>query len=279
MTNAILLSFDIEEFDIPEEYGQTVPEAVKFDVSFQGLQAVLAILDVLDVVATFFVTAHFADHHPDLIRQISQRHEIASHGYYHDRFELADLVRSKQRLESITQKPVQGFRMARLQPIDDGAIADAGYAYNSSMHPTYLPGRYNHLNQPRTAHYDDLWSAEGHRHQLFQLPISVTPWVRFPLFWLSFKNFPWLWMQWLNRWTLNHDRYLNIYFHPWEFTDITAYNLPSYVKRRSGKAMQRKLYQYITWLKLHGQFMTIGQFQQQSIAHRGKAESQRDRIG
>jgi hypothetical protein len=76
MTNAILLSFDIEEFDIPEEYGQTVPEAVKFAVSRQGLAAVLAILDELDVVATFFVTAHFADHHPEIIQQISQRHEI-----------------------------------------------------------------------------------------------------------------------------------------------------------------------------------------------------------
>jgi hypothetical protein len=252
MTNAILLSFDIEEFDIPEEYGQTVPESVKFDVSRQGLQAVLGILDELDVVATFFVTAHFADHHPEIIRQISQRHEIASHGYYHDRFELADLARSKQRLESITQKPVQGFRMARLQSIDEGAIANAGYTYNSSMNPTYLPGRYNHFDKPRSAHYD--------RHQLFQLPISVTPWVRFPLFWLSFKNFPWWWMQWLNQWTLNHDRYINVYFHPWEFTDISAYNLPRYVKRRSGKAMQRKLYQYITWLKSRGQFMTIGEF-------------------
>jgi peptidoglycan/xylan/chitin deacetylase (PgdA/CDA1 family) len=261
MTNAILLSFDVEEFDIPEEYGQTIPESVKFDVSRSGLQAVLTILDELDVVATFFVTAHFADHHPELIRQISQRHEIASHGYYHDRFELADLARSKQRLESIIQKTVQGFRMARLQPIDEGAIADAGYTYNSSMNPTYLPGRYNHLDKPRTAYYDDLRSVGDHRHQLFQLPISVTPWVRIPLFWLSFKNFPWRLLQWLNHWTINHDRYLNIYFHPWEFTDISAFTLPGYVKRRSGKGMQRRLYKYIVWLKLRGQFMTIGEFQ------------------
>jgi peptidoglycan/xylan/chitin deacetylase (PgdA/CDA1 family) len=255
MTNAILLSFDVEEFDIPEEYGQTVPESVKFDVSRSGLQAVLAILAELDVVATFFVTAHFADHHPELIQQISQRYEIASHGYYHDRFELADLARSKQRLESITQKTVQGFRMARLQPIDESAIADAGYAYNSSMNPTYLPGRYNHLDKPRSAHYD--------RHQLFQLPISVTPWVRIPLFWLSFKNFPWRLLQCLNHWTINHDCYLNIYFHPWEFTDISAFTLPGYVKRRSGKEMQQRLYKYITWLKLQGQFMTISEFQRQ----------------
>jgi peptidoglycan/xylan/chitin deacetylase (PgdA/CDA1 family) len=258
MKNAILLSFDVEEFDIPEEYGQTLPESVKFEISRQGLQSVLSILAELDVVATFFVTAHFADHHPELIQQISQRHEIASHGYYHSQFELADLARSKTRLESIIHQPIQGFRMARLQAIDEAAIAAAGYTYNSSMNPTYLPGRYNHLTETRTAYYD--------RHQLLQLPISVTPLLRFPLFWLSFKNFPWRLMQLANWRVLNHDHYVNVYFHPWEFTDITAFQMPWYVKRRSGKVMRQKLHRYITWLKSQGKFMTIAEFQQQSLA-------------
>jgi hypothetical protein len=35
--------------------------------------------------------------------------------------------------------------MAGLQPVDDAEIEKAGYEYNSSMNPTYIPGRYNNL--------------------------------------------------------------------------------------------------------------------------------------
>jgi len=56
--------------------------------------------------------------------------------------------------------------MAGLQPVDDADIEKAGYEYNSSMNPTYIPGRYNNLSKPRTAYYTN---------KLLNLPISVTP--------------------------------------------------------------------------------------------------------
>jgi len=71
--------------------------------------------------------------------------------------------------------------MAGLQPVDDAEIKKAGYENNSSMNPTYIPDRYNNLSKPRTAYYTN---------KLLNLPISVTRLIRFPLFWLSFKNFP-----------------------------------------------------------------------------------------
>ena len=63
MNKNILLSFDVEEFDIPEEYGQKLEDKVKFEVSLQGLQTVTDLLDQLDVQVTFFVTANFALNH------------------------------------------------------------------------------------------------------------------------------------------------------------------------------------------------------------------------
>ena len=228
MNKSILLSFDTEEFDIPEEYGQPLESEVKFEISNRGLSKIVALIEKLDITATFFVTANFALHNPDTIIEISKHHEIASHGFYHSQFCLEDLQKSKQTLEQITNTKITGFRMARLQPVDDEEIEKAGYEYNSSMNPTYIPGRYNNLSKPRTAYYTN---------KLLNLPISVTPLIRFPLFWLSFKNFPLSMIELATQLTLETDSYLNIYFHPWKFTYISRLKLPGYVKKNCGRKM------------------------------------------
>ncbi|MEB3291810.1 MAG: polysaccharide deacetylase family protein [Synechococcales bacterium] len=257
MRSVILLSFDVEEFDVPLEYGQTIAAQTQCEVSRQGLEAVLALLDRLQIRATFFTTAHFALQYPHLIAAIAQTHEVASHGFYHSSFEVADLAKSKQVLENITGQPVLGYRMARLQPVQDADIVAAGYGYNSSMNPTYLPGRYNNLGKPRSPYY-----SEG----LLNIPVSVTPWIRFPLFWLSFKNLP-LWAyQWACWVTLRRDRQINLYFHPWEFTNLHSYPLPGYIRRHSGKPMLRRLAQYLRWAKRQGQFITFSEFHQVTFA-------------
>ncbi len=244
--NSILLSFDIEEFDIPEEYGQNISEQIKLDVSRQGLEKILNILEKTNVRATFFVTAHFALHHQALIHQISEKHEIASHGFYHSKFQVEDLHKSRLVLGELIGKSITGFRMARLQHVDDSDISQAGYKYNSSMNPTYIPGRYNNFFKPRTAYYSG---------NLLNIPVSVTPLIRFPLFWLSFKNFPLWFIKLASLFTLRHDRYINLYFHPWEFIDISNFNLPGYIKNKSGKVMVDKLNKYIVWLQRQGQFV------------------------
>jgi len=261
MSKAILLSFDVEEFDAPEDFGQVLEDSTKFSVSLDGLKAVLLLLERLNIRATFFVTAHFAQHHSDLIRTIAQTHEIASHGFYHSCFELADLSKSKQALEAIIEKPVAGFRMARLQKVPDREIEAAGYTYNSSMNPTYLPGRYNNFFQPRIPYYSN---------QLLNIPVSVTPLLRFPLFWLSFKNLPLSLYQFVSQLTLNADRYLNLYFHPWEFTDISEFQLPDYVKRHSGWPMLQRLEAYLKWLKPQAKFITFSEFKAGGRASKGQ---------
>jgi hypothetical protein len=252
MNSLILLSFDIEEFDVPEEYGQSVDDREKLEISLEGLKTILELLDQHGIRATFFVTAYFATHYPDIVRQLAQTHELASHGYYHSSFEVPDLKRSRETLEVISHTPVRGYRMARLQPVDDGAIAAAGYTYNSSMNPTYLPGRYNHFFESRTPFYSG---------SLLNIPVSVTPLIRFPLFWLSFKNLPLGLIRWLTGFTLRCDRQVNLYFHPWEFVDISRFHLPGYIKRHSGQAMVRRLKRYLTWLQTQGEFITFSEFQ------------------
>ncbi len=251
-TRSILLSFDVEEFDIPQEFGQPVSEDVQFDVGARGLEAVLNLLDRLNLRATFFTTANFAQHHPALILRAATRHEIASHGFFHSAFEIGDLQRSRSALEKITGHRVDGFRRARLAPTDPAAILAAGYRYNSSENPTCIPGRYNNFFRPRTA------NLAG---DLLNIPISVTPLVRFPLFWLSFKNFPMPLLKAATGLTLRTDGYLNIFYHPWEFTDLSPYNLPGYIKKCDGQAMVDRLEGYLNWLGQRGTFITMGEFE------------------
>ncbi len=247
----VLLSFDIEEFDIPEEYGQRIDETTQLDISLRGLEEIISLLDHLEVRATFFVTANFALHHEALIGEISQKHEIASHGFYHSSFCLEDLEKSRKTLEEITSQKVTGFRMARLMEVDDREIQKAGYQYNSSMNPTYIPGRYNNFFKPRTAYYSN---------GILNIPVSVTPLIRFPLFWLSFKNFPLSWIKFASHITLQTDSYLCIYFHPWEFTNITNFKLPNFIKNRSGREMVRRLEKYLIGLKKESELITFSEF-------------------
>ena len=251
MKKSVLLSIDVEEFDIPGEYGQIIDENTQFETSLTGLKAILVLLDRLELRATFFVTANFAIHHEAIIKEISQNHEIASHGFYHSSFQIEDLAKSRNALEQIISQSVTGFRMARLMEVDDQEIRKAGYNYNSSMNPTYIPGRYNNFFKPRSIYYSN---------GILNIPVSVTPLIRFPLFWLSFKNLPLSWIKIASQITLQHDSYLCLYFHPWEFTDIHAFQLPSFIKKHSGCEMLHRLEQYLIWLKNKGEFITFSEF-------------------
>jgi len=239
----VLLSFDIEEFDMPLEYAKNIALDEQLAISVLGTTIILDILRRHNVEATFFSTAVFATHATGIINRLtSEGHELASHGYFHSSFEEGHLLTSKTTLEQLSGQPVSGFRMPRMMPVNDDAIQRAGYTYNSSMNPIFLPGRYNNLSKPRT-----LFKLG----ETIQLPASATPLLRFPLFWLSFHNLPLSLYKAACERTMNRDKYLNIYFHPWEFTDLKnkKFGLPWYVSKNSGTEMISRFERWLLWMK------------------------------
>jgi peptidoglycan/xylan/chitin deacetylase (PgdA/CDA1 family) len=254
----ILLSFDVEEFDMPFEYGKSISFDEQIAISSKGTEIILALLKRQQIKATFFCTANFAINNPSLIKtMVADGHEVASHGYHHSKFEIVDLLNSKNALEAITEAPVLGYRMARMMPVDEKEIAKAGYLYNSSINPTWIPGRYNNLNRPRTIFKQD---------SVVQLPASVSPVFRIPLFWLSFHNFPLRFYKNLCLKTYKADKYLNVYFHPWEFCDLTdkeKFGFPGFVSKNSGAAMLWRMEDLILFFKSKQlSFSTIGDYLQ-----------------
>lgn len=228
---------------MPLEYGKQIPFEKQISVSAEGTKIILDILEQHEIAATFFSTVIFASHNTDLISRITaEGHELASHGYFHSSFQPAHLLRSRKELERISGTVVSGFRMPRMQAVDNEAIQTAGYKYNSSLNPVYLPGRYNNFFKPRALFYSQ---------NVMQVPASVTPVIRFPLFWLSFHNVPLgIYKAACSR-TMNCDGYLNIYFHPWEFTDLTHrdFGLPRFVSKKSGIEMIDRFQKWILWMK------------------------------
>ena len=108
----------------------------------------LELFDEKNVRATFFVLGWVAKRFPEIIREIDVRgNEVASHGYSHqliytqspEVFE-NETRDSKNLLEDIIGKPVQGYRAASysitrksLWALD--ILADLGFKYDSSIFP------------------------------------------------------------------------------------------------------------------------------------------------
>ena len=258
VSRRVLFTVDVEEFDTALEYGHSLSLAEQIAVSTRGLRLLADRLAALRVRATLFTTANYALREQTLIQQLAERHEIASHGYYHTTFEPADLLTSRQALESLIGRPVVGFRRARMGAVDVADLRQAGYLYNSSLHPTLVPGRYNHLNEPRIPFFEGA---------ILQIPASVTPRLRLPLFWLSLKNFPFVWYKQLCLQTLRTDGHLNLYVHPWEFTDLSAYSrIPTYVRRYSHERLLDRVEALLRFLAPHGEFQSMQELAKDLIA-------------
>lgn len=252
----ILLSFDIEEFDGPREHGvdYTLEEGMK--VSVEGTNVILDILKSNDVRATFFCTANFAENAPSVIgRIVEDGHEVACHGVDHFEPKESDFEISKEVVERVAGVPVTGYRQPRMFPVSDSEIRRVGYMYNSSLNPAFIPGRYMNLKTPRT------WFVKD---GVMQIPASVTPLLRFPLFWLSLHNLPQCIYNWMVRRVLKHDGYFVTYFHPWEFYELKEhpeFKMPFIIKNNSGRAMARRLDNLIKMLKANDyRFVTYDEF-------------------
>lgn len=188
-------------------------------------EKVLKLLQEFNAKATFFVLGYVAEKEPGLIKEISaEGHEIASHGYYHQRiFELgresfqADLQKSINVISGITGYQVLGFRAPEwsmrantLWALD--IMRESGILYDSSIVPLTGMGIRGFKKFPhkiKTPHGD-----------IYEFPLTTAR-----LFWenlpftggLSLRIAPYFYalskMKRINR----QGEPCIAYMHPWEF--------------------------------------------------------------
>ncbi len=116
------------------------------------------------VSATFFTLGWVAKRQPALVRRIvAEGHELASHGWSHDRVSTftpeafrADLRRARATLEDAAGVAVRGYRapsfsIGRVNAWALSVLAEEGYAYSSSVAP-FGHDHYGWPGFPRFAH-------------------------------------------------------------------------------------------------------------------------------
>jgi peptidoglycan/xylan/chitin deacetylase (PgdA/CDA1 family) len=260
----VLLTFDVEEFDIPLEYGTSLSDDEQIAVGLEGLDRVLELLRVLKVPATLFTTARLAESAPGVLREAARWHEIASHALRHARVEPADLRASRVRLEEIVSRAVHGFRMPRMAPVELSAVRDAGYRYDSSIHPAWMPGRYDHRRLPTRP-----WVESG----VVELPASVIRLSRLPFSWVTFKNLPAPVYRSMAAAHLRRERLLHIYLHPWEFADLRRYRLPRLVAGLCGEPLAERLARLVDVLRTNHAFTTCGDVVERLVGQQATADS------
>ena len=252
----ILLSFDTEEFDVPREHGVDFSLEEGMKVSKVGTNRILDVLKQNGVKATFFCTGNFAEHAPEVMQRImDEGHEVACHGVDHFEPKETDFARSKEIVERVTGRKVFGYRQPRMFPVIESEIKRVGYLYNCSLKQAFIPGRYMHLTEPRT------WFMKD---GVMQIPASVTPLIRFPLFWLALHNLPESLYHFLVRRVLSKDGFFVTYFHPWEFFELKAhpeFKMPFIIRNHSGLEMCERLDRLVKMLLNHGhEFITYTEF-------------------
>jgi len=145
----------------------------------RNTDAVLALFAETGVKATFFTLGWVASRYPGLIRRIvEQGHELASHGWDHQRvFTMdanafaADLARTRETLEQAGGVAVTGYRapsfsIDRRTPWAHRVLAEQGYAYSSSVAPVH----HDHYGWPEAPRFAHRPLADAN---LIEVPVTV----------------------------------------------------------------------------------------------------------
>ena len=190
----------------------------------RNVERILALLQRHQTQATFFTLGWVAERYPQLVRQIvDQGHELASHGYGHERASdlsreafTQDIVRAKHLLEDIGGRAVLGYRAPSFS-IGTGnlwafdCLQASGHRYSSSIYPI-KHDHYGMPDAPRFAHA----VADG----LIEVPVTTLRLAGRNLPSSGggfFRLLPYALSRWMIRRVNAHDRQSAIfYFHPWE---------------------------------------------------------------
>lgn len=227
MLNA--LSVDVEDWFQVGAFEGTISRESWGSLSHRVERNTIAVLEMFaeaGVSATFFTLGWVAERYPSLIRRIAEAgHEVASHGYAHQRvFTFSpeefrnDLRISRQLIEDACGLAITGYRAPSFSidartPWAHRILAEEGYAYSSSVAPV-KHDHYGWPEAPRFA-YRPLGDSE-----FLELPVTT---ARLGGCIVAaggggfFRLLPYAFSRWAIGQVNEQDhRPAIIYFHPWE---------------------------------------------------------------
>jgi polysaccharide deacetylase family protein (PEP-CTERM system associated) len=226
MPLANALTIDVEDYFQVSAFASHIPRSewpIRECRVERNIDRILTILDEHDTCATFFTLGWIAERYPEMVRRIvTAGHEIASHGYGHERASdqtpesfYSDINVAKLILEDLADTEVRGYRAPSFSIGEKNmwafeCLERAGYQYSSSIYPI----RHDHYGMP---------NAPRHAHRIGNL-LEIPPTT------VRFFNRNWpasgggyfrLMPYGISRWMIRHvnttDKLSAVfYFHPWE---------------------------------------------------------------
>ncbi|RDE24793.1 DUF3473 domain-containing protein [Motiliproteus coralliicola] len=225
------LSFDIEDFFQVAAFENQCPVESwpRYECRVEAnVEKLLELLEGHSTQATFFTLGWIAERYPQLVKRIvDSGHELASHGYNHQRINLLnqqqfrdDIRSSKLLLEELSGLRIDGYRAPSFSfteqcPWITEELLEAGYLYSSSINP--VPhDLYGYANAPRTPF---LWP-----NGLLELPVTTYELLgkRIPCAGGGyFRLYPYLVFRHLMRKAIQQLQTPAIYYlHPWELDPL-----------------------------------------------------------
>jgi polysaccharide deacetylase family protein (PEP-CTERM system associated) len=180
----LVLSFDFEDWHQLVYRAVGVAGADVRHAAFERqIEAILALLEELNIRATFFLLGMTVENYPDLARRVAEHGcEVASHGYGHERVYRQDaksfgndVARSLDLIAEVTGRRPAGYRapafsINRRTPWAYEVLAKLGLRYDSSQYDSpRIPDRIHPVPQ-----HPYPIALEGGR-ELWEFPIATWP--------------------------------------------------------------------------------------------------------
>ncbi|HMV20919.1 MAG: DUF3473 domain-containing protein [Betaproteobacteria bacterium] len=221
-----MFTIDVEDYFQVSAFAPHIPRSTWSSMECRVERNVDRILQLLadhSTKATFFTLGWIAERYPEVVRRIADGgHEIASHGYGHERAHdqtpeefTADIRLAKLVLEDLSGQEVVGYRAPSFS-IGEGnlwafeCLESEGYRYSSSIYPI----QHDHYGMPDAPRF-------AHRiGRLIEVPATTVRMMRRN--WPAsgggyFRLMPYSVSRWLLQQVNQKDGEPAVfYFHPWE---------------------------------------------------------------
>ncbi len=237
--------------------------STNYNSLWKGIPLLLGLLNKHNIKATFFVPAKLLERFPEFFKSLeNQGHEIALHGYKHERFDDLSFEEKEKRIKEsigiykkIFNKNPDGFR-APQHSIDEKTLKileqnnflyDASYTPFNILQLLFFPKRFLFFIHG----FFSYRKIKKINKEFYEVPTSsfIIPFVSIPL-----RVFPWI----LLKFYLNILRLTNkdliFYAHSWDFIQLPKSKIDRYFSYRR---LLRNLDKTIFYLNKKNKFLTI----------------------
>jgi DNA polymerase III delta prime subunit len=234
----VLFTFNIINIEAEAQKGIQISGDERLKVTEDNTKAILRILDIHNVKASFFVEISIAQKLQNLIKAISSKgHEIA---FYNKNSTLQEIEETKKFTQEFLEKQIRGIRQKDFKlPQESLKLLEFNYVSNIDNANILFPFK-------RLKRDTQITEEDG----LSIVPESISPYSQLPYNDFVFQILPMKYYQNMVFETLKSDDFVLIYLNSWQFTDFSRYqfDIPFYRRLKSGRKMEDKLDALLTWI-------------------------------